>query len=109
MFRYEFKFDTEKAEKYGYLEIDLYNAVRKIMNKQGVFETSNGVFEYKNSNDSNEEVHKMFACFLRLTDSPELVHFCNYWGTYNEDEGFHEQHEIFVRCRNKVGLPCLEG
>lgn len=109
MFRYEFRFDTEKAKKYGYKEADLYNAVRKIMNKQGVFEISNGIFEYENKTNPEKEAQKDCACTLRLLESPECIHFCNYWGTYDDDSGENEEHYLFSKRQNEVKLPCQES
>lgn len=83
MFKCELKFDENKALKNGYSMGTIYQITDKIFEKIGVPKVSDGLYEDKNTDDSNLTMETTF----RLLDCPVVVHFCNYWRMYDPEEG----------------------
>lgn len=94
MFKCELKFDENKAMKSGYSMKKIYQITDRIFEKIGVPKVSDGIYEDKNTDDSNLTMETTF----RLLDCPVVVHFCNYWRMYDPEEG--DQGE----CEKNIGL-----
>lgn len=83
MFRCELKFDESKILDNGYTMDTIYQKIDEIFKKIGVPKIAEGIYEDKDSDDSNLTMETTF----RLLDCPAVVHFCNYWRMYDPEEG----------------------
>lgn len=83
MFKCELKFDENKALKNGYSMQTIYQITDKIFEKIGVPKVSDGLYEDKNTDDSNLTMMTTF----RLLDCPVVVHFCTKWRMFDPEEG----------------------
>lgn len=97
MFRCELQYDVKKANKYGYTSENIQNIVDNIFKKIGVPKVSEGIYEDKDSDDSNLTMMTTFY----LLDCPVVVHFCTKWKMYDPEEGDQGPCEINLILRRK--------
>lgn len=104
MFRCELQYDENKAIEYGYTPEIIQETVDNIFEKIGVPKVTEGIYEDKNSDDTNLTMMTTFY----LLDCPVVVHFCTKWRIYDPEEGDQGPCETnLISRRKKIKLKSI--